>query len=194
MAGKALFGDPKVAALFRTRTRVDLAGQNKTVVVFCSVPYAVSDRYSSVQSDILEAVTRRLKREGIQVVDSNKVLNWLDDHNGVWNDPDEVAQAFEADYIIHIDLDEFTHRAENSPNMYQGRANGTVHAYEIQEVRDVKIATSVFSEPYRSVYPPHHPKPRSQASGKMFLRQYVAQISEELAQMFYDHRPGANIF
>ena len=187
MTGKAIFGDPKVTSLFRKQTRVDLTKAKKKVVVICSFPEAARAEYSGVAADIVLGVTLRLKREGIPVVRSSKVADFLDENNGVFDDMDELAEAFDADYIIHIDLTEFTHRADNSPGMYQGRTIGNVSAYRIVKQNGVKEARDIFSQEFKSVYPPHNPISVSRKSERTFLSDYIRRISTELAQLFYDH-------
>lgn len=194
MAGKMFFGDPVLTCSFKQVTRIDLVDSKKPVLVLCTVPESVNSRYPAINQRILEAVTRKLKREGIAVVNANHVLTWLDDRNGVWGSPDELAEGFDASYIIHIDLTEFTHRAENSPGMYQGKTMGEVHAYKVVKQGDVKHARPIFSDAYRSDYPPNNPISRSQASGKIFLENYIARISTELAWTFYDHPAGDGVF
>jgi len=190
IAGKVFFGDPTMECAFKKVTSVDLKESKEPVLVLCTVPESVSSQYPAINQRILEAVTRELKREDIRVVNSNEVLTWLDDRNGVWDSPDELAAGFDAKYIIHIELTDFTHRAENSPGMYQGRTMGEIHAYKVVKVGKKKHARPIFSDSYRSDYPPQNPISANQASGKIFLEKYVKRISSELAQMFYDHRLG----
>ncbi|GAB4142977.1 MAG: hypothetical protein Tsb009_13750 [Planctomycetaceae bacterium] len=195
MAGKMIYGDPKVTCAFTKQTGVNLAEERKKVVVLCTFPELSRGEYSSVGADIVENVTLRLKREGIVVVKSKKVYDWLDDRNGIWSDPDELAEAFDADYIVHIDLEEFTHRADNSPGMYQGRTVGNVYAYKIVENEDgEKRADSVLASEFKSVYPPNNPVSVSKKSENTFLREYVDRISEQLAQYFYNHTVSSTIF
>jgi len=194
MAGKAIFGDPVLTCSFKQVTKVDLVDSKKSVLVLCTVPESVSSQYPAINQRILEGVTRNLKREGVRVVNANKVLTWLDDRNGVWGSADELAADFDADYVIHIELTDFTHRAENSPGLYQGKTLGEVHAYRVVKRGGTKRAESVFVNEYRSDYPPNNPISANQASAKIFLEKYIARISTELAQMFYDHHAGDGIF
>ena len=194
MAGKAFFGDPVVDSAFKRATRVNLVASKKKVIVLCTVPESVNNRYPAINQQILEAITRRLKREGIQVINANKVLTWLDDRNGVWDNASEIAQDFDADFIIHIDLSEFTHKAENSPDMYQGKTLGRVEAYRVTKDGDVKRADTVFSTEFSSQYPRNAPMSVNRASGELFLHKYVTRISTELAQMFYDHPASETVY
>ena len=195
MAGKMFFGNPTISCAFTQQTHISLAGDNKKVVVLCTFPESTRGDYSSIGSDIVEKVTLRLKREGIIVIKAKKVYDWLDDRNGVWDDPDELADAFDADYIIHIDLDEFSHRADHSPGMYQGRTLGNVYAYQITEDEDGdKRADMKFSSEFKSVFPPNNPVSINKKSENTFLREYVDRISTQISQMFYDYTMSSTIF
>ena len=107
--------------------------------------------------------------------------------------PNEIAKDFDADYIIHIDLTEFSHKAENSPGLYQGRTQGQVNAYKVSKDGKTKRADSVFTTEYSSEFPPNAPMSANQASGEIFLHKYEKRISDELARMFYDHPAGDEI-
>jgi hypothetical protein len=86
MAGKMFFGDPAATSTFTQSTRVDLVKEGKRILVICSTPDAVKTNFPSVDFDLLDGVTRRLKVRGIKVVDPDNVATWLDDHGGRWND------------------------------------------------------------------------------------------------------------
>jgi len=195
MAGKMLYGDPVQVCAFTSVTGVNLVAEKKSVAVLCTVPAAVESQYPSVGRDILEKVTQRLKREEVKVISVDTVLDWLDDNAGMWSDPDELAEAFDADYIIEIELVAFTHKAENSPQLYQGKTNGYVRAYQVANRDGRRTAEEVFAdEDFRSTYPEHHPQPASKTSGEHFLRQYVQRISTQLAQMFYNHHASEVVY
>lgn len=196
MANK-MFGDPMVDCAFKLQTRVNLVSDKKKVVVLCTVPAAVEghEEYSGVGREILENVTLRLKTEGVRVVSADKVLDWLDDINGVWNDPDEVAEQFDVDYIIHIDIREFTHKVENSPQLFQGVTRAQVHAYRVTKEGGSRRALPAYSnEDFQSKYPPHGPQSVTRESGEQFLRKYTRRISAQLSQLFYDHPAADSVF
>ena len=43
MAGKMLFGDPKIASTFTDRTGIDLTKDQKKLLVICHTPYMVEN-------------------------------------------------------------------------------------------------------------------------------------------------------
>lgn len=192
---RSFMGDPQLESSFKRQTHVDLAGQGKRVAVLCEVPYAISGHYPSLGQDVVTGVTRDLKREGIRVVDENRVLDWLDTH-GFPEGRDEIAAtdfAKKADYVILIELQEFTHRADNSPDMFQGKVVGIVHGYKIADAHERRSAYEVFTSEFRLVHPTYTPMEASQTKGDTFLRNFIARLTRQLGELFYDHPASTEI-
>ena len=189
MANKMLFGDPVVASAFRRATGADLVKSGEKVLVVCSVPHGVKTRFEGAEYEIVQKVTRQLARQGISVVDGNRVAEWMDDNGGMWESPQELAQAFEANYVLHIDLKQFSYEEPNSPNMYRARIAGQVYGFRVEGEGDAKRAWEVFSYGYSLTHPATRPLSREEIpTPEVFLRTCVDRASIELAQLFYDHR------
>lgn len=193
MTGKMLFGDPLQTADFRSMTHEDLRKVNKKIVVICSTPVVVDAEVSTLKLELIEGVTRRMKREGIKVINPDKVATWIDDHGGVPNDPSELAADFDAEYIAWIDLDTFSFREENSPKLLRGRATGFVRVYRVRDENGMRFAENVFSREFTSVYPAHQPVSEETRSALLFQRQFTDRVCNQLSEFFYDHRPGTDI-
>jgi len=193
MGGKMLFGDPKITSVFEQRTRVNLVKDGKKIVVVCSTPEAIKVDLPSLNVDLLEGLTRRLKRHGIAVVKPDDVATWMDDNGGDWGSPTELAQQFDADYIVYIDLHQFDFQEENSPTLFRGRAMGNVFGYRVQTVGQRKEAIEVFTQEFTSVYPAMHPIETDRIMAKTFRKQFLDRVSGQLAQLFYSHRTSERI-
>lgn len=194
MAGKLFFGDPLVTCEFTRRTNIDLSEEHKKVLVICSTPESIRSDYPSLNYDLLEQITYDLKRREIVVQDTGEVATWLDDNGGVWNDVDQLAENFEVDYIIHVDIDEFDYREPNSPNLLRGKAYGTVSAYEVQDVDGYRRALSVFETNYTSEFPSHMPVSIEQESPKVFRKKYLDRIADQIGRFFYNYHSSEEIY
>ncbi len=190
MVGKMFFGDPLRTCEFTSRTKVDLSEGEKKVLVICSTPESIRSDYPSLNYDLLEQITYKLKRHDIVVMDTGKVATWLDDNGGVWNDVDELAENFDVDYIIHVDIDEFDYREPNSPNLLRGKAFGTVSAYEVRELDGYKQAMEVFASEYTSEYPSHMPVSIESESPKVFRKKYTDRIADQIGRFFFNYHSG----
>lgn len=202
MAGKMLFGDPVLTSAFRLATGVDLTKSGEKALVICSAPSAIRSRFEGAEYEFIAKVARHLKKQGISVVNSNEVAEWMDNSGGLWNGPTELAQAFETDYIIHIDLKKLelsedsrlSFAGEQSPHMYRSKIAGTVHGYKVEKSGEIKRAWEVFTHEFSATYPEHRPFSRDEISSpEVFTRTCVDRASIRLAQLFYDHRMSEEI-
>lgn len=190
MAGKALFGDPKMASEFRTRTGVDLTKGEQTLLVVVQTPQSVDAELPSLSLDLIETLTRRLKLHGVKVIDPDRVAKWIDQNGGRFDHPSELAREFDTDFIAIIDIDAFQIRDNGSPNLYLGKAIGQMKVYEVREVAQAKEAFQVFGASFQNQYPPHGPVPAEQHSEKMFQKRFLDNLSDRLGSRFYDYRIG----
>ena len=124
MAMKMIQGDPVQTAAFKARTNVDLIKSDKKVLILCSTPESIESDFPALDSNIPERVNRLLKRQGIQLVDRRKVTRWFNEIGGEWDDIQEVAQEFDADYIILYEVNSASIRESGSKNMFRGRYAG----------------------------------------------------------------------
>lgn len=195
MMGQRMFmGDPLVKSEFRTFTHVDLTKGKHKLLIICSTRDAIDADLSTLKIDLIDGITRQLKREGVDVVDPDLVATWLDDHGGMPTDAREIARDFpDVDYIAWIDVDRFTYREENSEALLRGRSQGHVRVFKVNEVDGKRLTSTVFTKEYSSVYPSHQPLSEVNRSAEIFRRDFTRRVSDELAHKFYDHRPGWDI-
>lgn len=193
LAGKMFFGDPEQIAAFQVATGVDLTEGDKKVVVLCSAPSMVEGGELSVHYEIVEEVSRQLKRQGVNLISSNEVRTWMDDNGGRLDDPRDLVEDFEVDYIIYISLARVSFREENSPSLYRGVANGEVFAYEVRTEDGETLVNEVFSRGFGTVYPEGHPKDNID-SLRIFQKEVLSRASDEIAHLFYSHKLSEEIF
>jgi hypothetical protein len=195
MAGKMLFGDPTQPAPFRTVTDVDLGKGDKSVLIVATTPQAAKQIDAGLDLVVAERVSRTLRGKGVKVYPSKKVLNWVDNRGGQWGTPDEVAAAFpDANYIVEIDIDQFSHLEESSPDLYRGRAVGNVRAYEVVEMNGEKTASPCFSREFTCTYPSMFPKQAHQISERTFREEFTNRVCSEIAHLFYDHKASETVY
>lgn len=196
MAGKFLIGDPVVESQFRRRTGVDLRKEQKEVVVVCSVPESLRQENASIDHDLVEAIVRRFRIRDIKTVPTKDVNQWISSIGGTWNTPGQIAQKFDADYIIHIDLNSITYHEENSSELFRGNCLGDVYVYEIRQPDSSasRDAFLVFQHEFQSVYPQLYPVSSDTTSLRTFQEKYITRISDELARLFYDFKSTDEVY
>ncbi len=193
LAGKVFFGDPERTAAFQTATGVNLQDGDKQVVVLCSAPSMIEGGDLSVNYEIVEEISRRLKREGVKLMNSNDVRTWMDDNGGHLDDPRDLVEDFDVDYIIYIKLGRVTFREENSKSLYRGVVNGEVFAYEVTKENGEPVVREVFSRGFGTTYPEGHPKDRVE-SLRIFQKQVLDRVSSQISHLFYSHKASEEIF
>jgi hypothetical protein len=117
----------------------------------------------------------------------------MDDNGGRLDDPRDLAEDFDVDYIIYISLARVSFRAENSPSLYQGIATGEVFAYEVHKEQGEPVVNEVFSRGFSTQYPEGHPRDHVE-SLRIFQKEVLARASDQIAHMFYSHKLSEEIF
>jgi len=194
MAGKMIFGDPVLPCAFTEQTKIDLTKGDYKVVVVCKAPEVLTEGYSSLQVDLLAETSRRLKREGIEIVNPNKVASWLDDNLGDFDDPTYLAQEFEADLVLVIDVESFSYKEESKNTLLRGRTSAQLTAYELRGDDENELAVQIFAREFVSKYPELYPVPIESISEITFRKRYLDRISQHIAQHFYNHRASDAIY
>ncbi len=183
IAGKMFFGDPKQKSQFRRSTGIDLTKGEKSLLIACSAPHGVLNRFPSIQIDLVDRMSHLLKTRGVKVISSDQVATWLDDH-GDWGDFGELSDHFKADYVVHVNITQFEVDLPNSSNLQQGKMSCRV---EIMDCKKGDSPSVVFDNTYDMNYP-KFPVQTESKSERIFLESFMKNVSVSLAQLLYDHR------
>ena len=190
MAGKMFFGDPKMKSQFRGATGVDLTKGEESLLIVCTAPHGILARHPSIQIDIVDRMTRHLDTRKIKVISSDDVATWFDDH-GEWGDFSELADEFDADFIMHIEIEGFSCEVEDSPNLLQGKTSGKVTVMEAKG-KDTKSTNVSFDRTFDVTYPAY-PVPRENKSEQLFTESFLDRAAMSLSQFLYDHRASETV-
>jgi len=190
MLGKMFYGDPLIPSEFRSRTRINLAKQDTSLLVVCTTPESVSSELPALQFDLTEGILRRMKRNGIKIVNPDKVADWVDNNGSQVGTPREMAQDFDAGFIVVIDVERFDTTAEKSPHMYQGKSFGNVVVYQVIDDELGKRVQSIYSGEFRTTYPPMNPISQESMERRVFQKRFMDHLADQLARQFHDYRLG----
>ena len=193
MGGRMIFGDPSNPPVFTEATDVDLTEGEHTVLVLAKSPESAKTRFPEVDQEVMRRVGRLLRAEGVEVVRSDDVLDWVEERGGTWNEYHlgAVAEQFGADYIVTVEIESFTWTEPNSPDLLRGRSSGSIRAYEAD--RENGYAGAVFTGSYESLYPTHAPKTAGNVTEKLFREQFLDRLCLQASQQFLPHRPRDTI-
>ena len=185
-AGKMILGDPQSASLFEQVTGTNLSEAEDRLLIICTAPHNILVSFPSVQLDLLDRISRNLERRDIQIVSSDDVASWYDDH-GEWGDYTELAEHFDSRYVMHLNLRTFSYLEPRSTNLLRGRSEGTVRVYAINSADSMPVH-KVFERDLRVKFPEIHPVPRESRSDEMFVEKLLNRIALQASQLFHDHR------
>ena len=189
MFGKVLFGNPMVKSAFEARTGVSLVEDKRKVAVVCTAPSSVVAEFDSLQYDLQEEVTRRMRLREINVASDDEVIGALNDAGGHFSKDALAAALPDVDYIVHVDIEKFTHTEDGNPNLYRGRSNGIIYAYEVDHGPDSggsPRALQVFYQEFTSEYPKAAPTSADSISARVFRQKCVDQLADIVGRTFYD--------
>lgn len=219
MAGKMIQGDPVIGDEFKAWYGQSMAKSGKKVAVLCSTPEAIKSEFSSLDLDLATEINRKLSLHDVDVIKSHKIASWIDDHGGGNLDLKELGSEIDADLVVAVKLEHFDFREENSPDLFRGRARGSIVVYELlrndekagpmfeakpgsksdkskkdgKSAREVRSVREVFAKTFDSTYPPHQPIPLGQMQPETFRKKFLDRVGDELSRLFYKHKAGTDI-
>ncbi|MFN0054575.1 MAG: hypothetical protein ACKV0T_20560 [Planctomycetales bacterium] len=186
-------GPPTIEADFRQITGKSLGEKGKKIAILSSSSVPAQSEVRSLDQDIITEVTRRLKAKDVNIVSSHEISRWIDDNGAITDEHDltEIGAKFGVDYIVLFKFEEFGLREPNSPGMYRGHARGSVIVVETaKSALGEKTSRKIYHHPFSTLYPLNQPIPAEQENVETFRTRYMSRLGEELAKLFYDHRPG----
>ncbi|QDV29902.1 hypothetical protein Spb1_18220 [Planctopirus ephydatiae] len=186
MAGKMVQGDPKHTCRFKAMTGIDLTKGKHKIMVVCSTPADLKQENSSLEYDLIDGITRRMKRRKVDAVDPKKITKWLDDHGGIDGDLTDISQDIETNYIAWVNVHRFQTTEDNAPRLHRGRMLAEVSAFEVQDLGGRKFPSQIFTTEFNSTYPEHQPISENGRSALVFQKEYLDRVSEMLGEIFFD--------
>lgn len=177
-------GPPMVEPDFDKVTHKSMTDKDITVAVLCMAPKEIKYNFDDIDKMLGTYVTYRLHAKKIKMFRQDVVQAWLDKHDD-WDKPEEIGAALEANYVIVVDLHSYTLYAENSSNLYQGRAECIVSVVEMN--KEDKSGEVIYTKEINSRYPLAVPRPTSETEYDTFRKEYLSRLSDEIGRLFYEY-------
>jgi hypothetical protein len=190
LLGYLIGGPPSIEPDFHKQTSLSLAGKDKTVLVMCYAPTELKWDNDAVDYELAKHLAVRLNMNKIRVIDPDRVHAWLD-KNKDWHKTAEVGKAFKVDYVIHVDLKDYSLFEENSSDLYRGRGDAIVSVVKMDE--DKKDGSVVYSKELVSRFPTKAPVSVYEQSYENFKKLYLSTLSNEIGVLFYESYAGDDI-
>lgn len=160
--------------------RFDQLALSKVAVVCMSGSSSYGN--SSAAEDIAQMVEKHLNEHipEITIVDQQGVADWMDRND--WNQTDyrELADGLGVDYLIAIDLGQFT--LYEGQTLYKGRAEVAMKVY------DTATGEVAYESPSGTIqYPVNGGQHVADTPEKTFRAQFLQIIGGQLARHFYSY-------
>jgi len=180
--GYFIGGPPTIEPVFDQQTKLSLRDDDKMVAVVCYAPKELKFDVDDVDVSLARHVAHQLAAHDIKVMRPDQVQAWLD-RNDDWDSPAEVGRALEVDWVIYIDLEEYSLYEKNVSNLYRGRTSAMVKVFDMSDGEGHEL----FVQELVSQYPIRQPVPTSDISHNKFKMLYMGFLSNQIGRMFYEH-------
>ncbi|WP_417385139.1 hypothetical protein [Gimesia sp.] len=186
LLGYLIGGPPSIEPDFDVQTQKSLTDKDVTVAIVCYAPLELQYNFDGIHNDLAKYTTFRLHSHGVKVVNPDRIRAWLDE-NPDWDKPEEIGEAFDVTYVIHVELHKYSLYEENSSDLYRGRAEGMVTVYEMDDAGE---GEKLYSKEITSFYPLRAPRATSEITFSKFKKEYLSRLSDEIGRLFYEYYNG----
>lgn len=186
-----IHGPPTVEPDFDAETGKSMSAPKTTVAVVCFAPRELQWKFPQLDSQIATAVAYRLGQNHIKVIHPDYVKAWTD-ANPNWEKAAEIGQAFEANYVIEIELADFSLHEGTSTTLYRGKTEAYVYVVEMEKV-DGKLTGEgerIFTKELDFEFPTSVPRSSNDQSLTSFQSEYLSRLSERIGFLFYERFHG----
>lgn len=186
LLGLLLGGPPSIEPDFDAETGLSMAKKDVKVVVVCYAPTELKWNFPSIDDEVAAQVSYQLFAHGIKgCIEPDYVRAWVDQHPD-WEMASEIGKAFDATYVIEIELESFSLYEEgNTTSLYRGKTVGFVHVSDMTQDGE-----RIFSKDLDFAFPTKVPRSAYDQSLISFKREYLSRLAEKIGFMFYEHYSG----
>jgi hypothetical protein len=182
-----LHGPPTVEPDFDSETGKSLSAPKKTVAVVCFAPKELQWKFPQLDDQLATAVAYRLGQNHIKVIHPDWVKAWTDSHPN-WEKAAEIGKAFDASYVIEIELASFSLHEGTSTTLYRGQTEAYVHVVEMDA--DTGEGERIFTKELDFSFPTRVPRSSYDQSLNAFQKEYMSRLSERIGFLFYERFNG----
>jgi hypothetical protein len=178
--------------------------KNKRVVLITKASPVATNDFPTIDRELNREVARILKEKirHLDLVDQEKVWGW-DKTHPTWTEPSELAEKFEADLVIFLEIGEFAIQSPSSPDLYEGRSVVNIQVTELAYPKDdkgrpqkdrPKEAEVVFRDEHPTTFPSRGPMPVSADFTRgSFKNRFLKLVANEISWSFVEHAHGDDI-
>jgi len=181
-----IHGPPSIEPDFDAETGNSMSSPGKTVAVVCFAPKELQWKFPQIDDQVATAIAYRLGQNHVKVVHPEYVKAWVDEHPD-WEKADEIGEAFEASYVIEIELASYQLHEGTSTTLFRGQTEAYIHVVEMFEDG---TGERIFTKELDFAFPTKIPRSSIDQSLPEFQKEYLSRLSERIGYLFYERFHG----
>ncbi|WP_231740696.1 hypothetical protein [Thalassoglobus neptunius] len=181
-----LHGPPSIEPDFDAETGESLSNPDIKVAVVCFAPTELQWKFPQIDEQVATYVSGRLSQNHITMIHPDFIKAWVDEHPD-WERAEEIGAEFDADYVIEIELADFSLHEGTSTTLYRGQTEAYIHVVKVDEDG---YGDRIFTKELDFVFPTRVPRSSYDQSLTSFQREYLSRLSERIGWIFYDRFHG----
>ncbi len=180
----------------------ELTGKKVVVVTTCAPAVQADSRAvdREINREVIKIFREKVKK--ITVVDTDKVYTWVE-ANPTWTDQVDIIKAFDADMVVHFEIQSFQVEDYRSPGMLEGNSEVNIRVTEYDHPKTSKgkrntsapkEANQIYETDWKSLFPKNAPLSLdSGVSRSVFRAKFLRLVASELSWQFVGHNNGDDI-
>lgn len=182
-----LHGPPTIEPDFDGETKLSLSKPDTVVAVVGYAPTEVQWKFPRIDDQVATAVAYRLGQNHIKMIDPAYVKSWIDQHPD-WEQSAEIGKAFNADYVIEIEIAAYSLYEGTSTTLFRGRTEANVHVVKMS--KEEGTGERIYSKALNFEYPTQIPRSSYEQSLQDFQKEYLSTLSQKIGYLFYERSHG----
>lgn len=137
-------GDPRTVLYFLQpfEPTIPAPGPNlwkKKVVILCYATSGALGEFPSLERDMTRELADKIRKKvkKITIIDPDKTATWMEAHPRN-TDPTEIANDFDADLVIQLEIEQFRTQAPGDVNLVHGDSKTHIKVYELEYPKNSK--------------------------------------------------------
>lgn len=189
LLGYLIGGPPQLEPLFEKETNKSFTDRNVRVAVVCYAPDDLTKFHDNIDQMLSFRLAMLLHENHIDTVSPDAIQAWMA-NNPDWDNAVDVGSDFDVNYVVYVDISEFSLYEFPTTSLFRGRCEAIVSVYEMETDGDGK---RIFTKDLSSVFPTQVPRSASEVSYETFRNEYFFRLADEIGRLFYPYGSGDDI-
>lgn len=189
LLGYLIGGPPQLEPLFEKETKKSFTDRDVRVAVVCYAPDDLTKFHDNIDKLLSTRIAALLHKNKIQIVNPDAIHAWMT-NNPDWDSPAEIGAEFDVNYVVYVDVSEFSLYEKDSTSLFRGRCEAVVSVYEMETDGEGR---RIFNKDVQSVFPTQVPRSAADVSYETFRHEYFFRLADEIGRLFYPYGNGDDI-